>query len=94
MHETTFRAAELLIGRQMQAGLDLSPLKQLVIFAPHHIQESCEICHNRHRTILPIQSQQGMVLFPPKCGGNFPPMLPRIYSHQVFGNPFWSHVSR
>lgn len=61
-HETTFRAAELLIGRQMQAGLDLSPLKQLVIFAPHHIREFCEICHNRHRAIWPIQSQRGMVL--------------------------------
>jgi hypothetical protein len=32
-----FRMARLLIGRKLEAGLDLSSIKDLIVFAPHHI---------------------------------------------------------
>src|SRR2546421_1748521 len=35
-HQTTFRTAELLVGRQVQATLHLWPIQHAVIFATHH----------------------------------------------------------
>src|SRR5205085_9422555 len=57
--QVTFRAAELLIGRQMQTALDLWPIQDGVIFAAHHEREARQIGDDGSRAILPIQSQQG-----------------------------------
>jgi hypothetical protein len=53
-HQRTFRARELLIGRQMQAGLDLGPIQDRVVFATHHEQETSQIGEHGSRTILSI----------------------------------------
>jgi hypothetical protein len=58
-HQVTFRAAELLIGRQMQTALDLWPIQYIVIFATHHEQEVCQIGDDSPCPILAVQSQQG-----------------------------------
>ena len=41
----------------MQAGLDLGSVKELVVFAPHHIRQSCQISEDGSCTILPIQAE-------------------------------------
>jgi hypothetical protein len=40
-YQATFRAAELLIGRQMQTALDLWPIHYGVIFPAHYEREVC-----------------------------------------------------
>jgi hypothetical protein len=58
-YQATFRAAELLIGWQMQTALDLWPIYYGVIFPAHDEREVCQISDDSSRPILPIQSQQG-----------------------------------
>ncbi len=57
-HQVTFRAAELLIGRQVQAALDLRSSQHGVVFAAHHIGEARQIGKDSSCAILPIQPQQ------------------------------------
>ena len=40
----------------MQARLDLGPIKELIVFATHHIGETQQIGKDRSVTILPIQT--------------------------------------
>src|SRR6266699_3154886 len=58
-HQAAFRAAELLVGRQVQTALDLWPTQHGVIFAAHHEREARQIGDDGPRPILPIQPQQG-----------------------------------
>lgn len=58
-YQLTFRAAELLIGRQVQAALDLWPIQHGVIFAAHDEREACQIGDDGPCSILPIQPHQG-----------------------------------
>src|SRR5216684_7290122 len=58
-HQATFRAAELLVGRQVQTALHLWPIQHGVIFAAHHEREACQIGDDGPCPILPIQPQQG-----------------------------------
>ena len=61
-HHPAFRMGELLIGRKFQASLDLGSLQNLIVFAPDHIRQSCEIGEDGCCAILPIQAQQGALL--------------------------------
>ncbi len=58
-HQTTFRTAELLVGRQVQAALHRLPIQHGVIFAAHDEREACQIGDDGPCSILPIQPQQG-----------------------------------
>src|SRR6266487_183591 len=58
-HQATFRTAELLVGRQVQAALHLWPIQHGVIFTAHHEREACQIGDDGPCAILPIQPQQG-----------------------------------
>src|SRR5205814_2098276 len=53
-HQVTFRAAELLVGRQVQTALDLWPIQHRVIFAAHDKREACQIGDDGPCPILPI----------------------------------------
>jgi hypothetical protein len=57
-YQPTFRAAELLVGRQVQTALDLWLIQHGVIFAPHHQREPYQIGDDGPCPILPIQPQQ------------------------------------
>ena len=57
-HQATFRAAELLVGRQVQTALDALPIQHGVIFAAHHEREACQIGYDGPRPILPIQPRE------------------------------------
>jgi hypothetical protein len=58
-YQLTFRAAELLIGRQVQAALDRLAIQHGVIFAAHDEREACQIGDDGPCSILPIQPHQG-----------------------------------
>jgi hypothetical protein len=58
-HQATFRAAELLIGRQMQTALDRLLIQNGVIFPAHDEREACQIGDDGPRPILSIQPQKG-----------------------------------
>ena len=58
-YQFTFRAAELLISRQVQTALDLGPIQHAVIFAAHDEQEACQIGDDGPCPVLPIQPYQG-----------------------------------
>ncbi len=58
-HQATFRAAELLVGRQVQTALHRLPIQHGVIFAAHDEREACQIGDDGPCPILPIQPQQG-----------------------------------
>ena len=62
-HQLTFRAAEVLIGRQVQAALDLRSIQHAVVFAAHHITEARQIGKDGSGTILPIQPQHDPLLW-------------------------------
>jgi hypothetical protein len=57
--EVTFRATELLIWGEVQAGLHLRLLKHLLLFAAHHIGEAGEIGKHGSGALLPIQTEEG-----------------------------------
>jgi hypothetical protein len=61
-HQLTFRACELLIGRQMQAALHLWKVQHAVVFAACHRAEACQIGQDGSRAILPIQPQHDSLL--------------------------------
>src|SRR5712692_4961323 len=58
-HQAAFRAAELLVGRQVQTALNLWPIQHSVIFAAHDEREACQIGDDGSCPILSIQPQQG-----------------------------------
>ena len=58
-HQTTFRAAELLVGRQVQTALNLWPIQHGVTFAAHDEREACQVGYDGPCPILSIQPQQG-----------------------------------
>jgi hypothetical protein len=62
-HQLTFGARELLIGRQMQAMLDLRSIQHGVVFAAYHRGETCQIGKDGSRAILPIQPQHDSLLW-------------------------------
>ncbi len=51
-------AAELLIGGQVQATLDLGPIQHGVVFAPCHEREASQVGKDGPGALLPIQPQQ------------------------------------
>lgn len=53
-----FRLRQRLIGRQVQASLDLSSLQDLIVFAAHDICQSRQIGENGSCPILSIQAHQ------------------------------------
>lgn len=61
-HQVTFRATELLIGRQVQAALDLGPIQHGIVFASCHERKACQISKDGSHTIEPIQPHQGTFL--------------------------------
>src|SRR6266704_837270 len=58
-YQFTFRAAELLISRQVQTALDLGPIQHAVIFAAHDKRKVCQVGDDGPCSILPIQPHQG-----------------------------------
>ena len=60
-HKVTFWAAELLIGRQVQAGLDLWPVEELIVFATHHIRQPCQFSERRPSPILAVQPHENLL---------------------------------
>src|SRR5207247_4369009 len=46
-YQLAFRSAELLVRGEVQAGLDLGSVKELVVLAPHHIREASEVSEDR-----------------------------------------------
>jgi hypothetical protein len=76
-HQITFRTRELLIGRQVQAGLDLSTIEQLIVFASHDKRQSGQIHQDGSCPILSIQAQQGTLFgMVVRASGNFGWLLP------------------
>ena len=74
-------AAELLVWRQMQTGLDLDLVKDLIVFAPRDIREADQVSEDGTRAILPIEPQESPSLWKfmsfavPLNGRNRPPQL-------------------
>jgi hypothetical protein len=58
------RMADLLIGGQMQAGLHLVEVEQVIVLAPGHIRQVSQIDQYRCGAILPIQAHHGAVVEP------------------------------
>ena len=54
-YHLAFRSAELLVWGEVQAGLDLGSVKELVVLASHHIREASQVSYDGSRAILPIQ---------------------------------------
>jgi len=48
----------MLIGRQFEASLDFGSLQDLIVFAAHHIGQSCQVGQDGSCAILPIEAQQ------------------------------------
>ena len=57
--DAAFRMGHLLIGRQVQAGLDFVPVEQVIVLAPRHIREARQIGQDRSGAILSIQAHHG-----------------------------------
>jgi len=47
------------IGGEVETGLHLRSIKELIVSAAHHIGELCQIRHERPIAILPIQADDG-----------------------------------
>lgn len=54
--DSTLGTSELLIGRQVQASLDISVIEYPIVFAARDIREVSHIRDHRPRTILAIQA--------------------------------------
>jgi hypothetical protein len=57
--DPAFWMLEVLIWRKFQASLDLGPLQDLIVFAPHDIPQSCQVNEDGSCPVLPIQAQEG-----------------------------------
>jgi len=53
-HAVAFRAAELLIGRQVEAGLDLGPVEEVVVFAAQHKRQPGQFGEDGSRPVLGV----------------------------------------
>jgi hypothetical protein len=62
--EATFRTTKLLIGGQVQTGLDLGSIKELLVFAAHHEREPRKIREHGPCPILPVQPQEYLYFWP------------------------------
>src|SRR6266851_2915020 len=58
--DSTFRMRQVLVRRQVQAGLDFRSIQYSIVFAACDIREPCQIGDDRPGSILPIQAQDGM----------------------------------
>jgi hypothetical protein len=56
--DPAFRAAEVLIGRQVQTSLDVGAIEHPIVFATGDIGEVSDIGDDRPGAILPIEAQQ------------------------------------
>ena len=56
--QATFRARELLIGRQVQVRLDDRQVKYPIVFAAHHKRETCQIGQDGSGPIEPIKPEE------------------------------------
>src|SRR6266536_369730 len=61
--QATFRARELLIGRQVQARLDDRQVKDPIVFASHHEGETEQIGQDGSGPIQPIKPEEGALFW-------------------------------
>ncbi len=54
-----FRMDGLLVWGQLEAGLHLGSIKDLIVSAPHHKGQVCQIVNDRPIAILAIETDEG-----------------------------------
>lgn len=60
-HHSAFRVLELLIRREMHAGLHLSSLQELRVFAARDLRQSSQVGEDGPRAIVALQTEEGML---------------------------------
>jgi hypothetical protein len=58
-YDPALRMGEVLIGRQVQTGLHLRMLEQVIVFAAHDAGQSCKIREDDPIAVLAIQPHEG-----------------------------------
>jgi hypothetical protein len=58
-NHAALRVGDLLIGGQVQAGLDFIPFEEVVVLAPHHRGQISQVGEHRPRARVPIQAEDG-----------------------------------